>query len=410
MLTAAAILYLRKTHPDSVAEWTIVLKLLFGAVVIAASFAGYAYFLNVFLLVSFATPFQWILLLNNGAAGKSVREFMPRAALVLAATLQPLQIFPIAGTQMNYGAFLMLVTAVVCCADALAELKILLPGIYQKRSLRICFGVFSILILTLYPAYRTLAAYRLFQAQIPLRYSGAERVRLPEQDFALYNFLTENLKLDCDGFVSVPGIYSLNFWANIEPPTTFNATALLTLLDDAQQQAIIEKMRTYGRGCAVYNPILTANGLRGRSPESFPLTRYILENYVRAGQIGDYNLLLSRNRAPVLTYYAKFSAVQPNIIEFSPPRQSPEISVAQIFDWRKNKILADSRQSAIAPVNEQNLPFDFPLLPDSAPAGKVFRLRCVPAAAEDFSESNNLLLRVFDSEGGLIASLPFLSN
>ncbi len=408
LLTALAILYLRKIRPGSITKWTIALKLLFGAVVIAASFAGYAYFLNVFLIISFATPFQWILLLNGSAPEKSVRAFMPRAALVLAATLQPLQIFPIAGTQMNYGAFLMLITAVVCCADALAELKIVLPKIYQKRTLQIGFGVFSILILTLYPAYRTLAAYKIFQAQIPLSFRGAERVRLPEQDFAVYNFLTENLKLNCDEFISVPGIYSLNFWANIEPPTTYNATALLTLLDEPRQQAIVEKMRSERRGCAVYNPVLTANGLRGRSPESFPLTRFILENYVRGGQTGDYILLLSRNRLPILTYYAKFSADQPNIIEFSPP-QSSEISAWQIFDWRNNRILADSRQSAIALVNEQNQPINAPLAPNSAPAGHTFYLRYT-SATDDVSEPKNLLLRVLDSEGKIIASLPFLSN
>ncbi len=234
--------------PDSAVKFATLLKFLFGTSVILSSFLTYYYFPNVFPMLNFATPFLWILLLNLNLREDAEKTVFPRIALVLAAILQPLQIFPIPASQMYFGAFLMIIIAVVCLFDAAAELKITFPKIFSGRHLQTSFAV-GLMLLAGYAGYGTFHVYTIYQSNIPLPFSGAEFVRVPERDFALFNFLVANLKNNCDDFVTLPGINSLYFWTQIEPPTTFNTTYVLVLLSDEQQQSIIRKMQSSPRGC-----------------------------------------------------------------------------------------------------------------------------------------------------------------
>jgi hypothetical protein len=93
--SAAAFLYFQKIKPDAAFKLASLLKFLFAATVILSSFLNfhYYYFLNVFVLLNFATPFLWIPLLNLNLREPAEQTVFPRIALVLAAILQPLQIF-----------------------------------------------------------------------------------------------------------------------------------------------------------------------------------------------------------------------------------------------------------------------------------------------------------------------------
>ncbi len=409
-LSAVAFLYFQKKMPDSAIKFAALLKFLFGTSVILSSFLNYYYFyfLNVFVLLNFATPFLWILLLNLNLREAAEQTVFPRITLVLAAILQPLQIFPIAGTQMNFGAFLMLIIAVVCLFDAAAELKITFPKTFSGRHLQTIFAVGLMLILAGYAGYRTLHIYKIYQSQIPLSFSGAEFIRLPEQNVALYNFLVENIKNNCDDFITLSGIYSLNFWTQIEPPTTYNTTALLELLSNEQQQAIVRKMQSSPRGCAVtHHGIYTDN-----KNNTNPLLISLRENYKKAAELRDYRFLFSSGNVPVLTYYAKFPAGEPEFIEFRlPPDRKGEISGFQIYDWEKKQILADSQKQHFSLINSPERAKNLPLLQDNtAFAGQTFRLQYSSNEQINPSVKNNLLLRLLNSDGKLIASLPFISE
>lgn len=409
-LSAAAFLYFQKRMPDSTVKFAAPLKFVFGLCVILASFLNFHYFyhLNVWALLNFATPFLWILLLNLNLREAAQEAVLPRVALVLAAILQPLQIFPIAGTQMYFGAFLMLVIAVVCLFDARAELKIAFPKTFSGRQLKAAFAVGLIMILAAYGGYRTVQIYKIYQSNTQFSLSGAEFIRLPEQDVALYKFLVENIKNNCDDFISLSGINSLYFWTKIEPPTTFNTTALSELLNDRQQQAIVRKMQGSPRGCAVPNhtSVFKNNNLTN------PLSNHLRKDYKKAAESREYLLLFSFGNAPILTYYAKFSADAPELIEFRlPPNEKNEISGFQIYDWEKKQILADSRKHRFSLINSPEQAKNLsPLQDNTAFAGQTFRLQYSSDEKINPSAKNNLLLRLLDSDSKLIASLPFISE
>jgi hypothetical protein len=217
---------------------------------------------------------------------------------------------------MNFGVFLMLVAAVVCFFDAISELKVSFPKIFFGRNRQTAFTVGLMLILAIYGGYRTFDIYKIYQSQTPMSLSGAEFVRLPEQNVALYNFLTQNIKNNCDDFISLSGINSLYFWTRIEPPTTYNTTALLDLLNERQQQAIIGNMRSSPRGCAVSTRFFIYEDDKLIVD---PLLKHLREDYQEAAELRDYLLLFPSGNTPVLTYYAKFPADESKFIEFRLP-------------------------------------------------------------------------------------------
>jgi hypothetical protein len=113
-------------------------------------------------------------------------------------------------------------------------------------------------------------------------------------------WLTENVRANCDGFVGMPGFGSLYFWTQIAPPAAINGAWILNL-EDTYQRAIIEKMQTYERPCVVYNPTRVKAWLHGRPlDEEQPLVRYIRQNYKPGPRSGAYTLLLTgeRSRTP----------------------------------------------------------------------------------------------------------------
>ena len=410
LLTAVGVLFFKKKLPLPTSAVVSFLKFFYGFCVILISFLDHRHFLNVFALLSFATPFVWLLLLNSNVCNFRQTR-LPRMGLVLTAALMTLQIFPISGTQMNYGSFLMMIIAVVCITDAFGELKILLPNVSEKWRLQVISAAILSLLIISYAAYRGYDAYKIFNSHTQVEFEGANRIRLPEKDLAVYTFLVENLKSKCSSFVSMPGLYSLNFWTQIEPPTTFDAPAWLTLLTDVQQEKNIEQIKNSSqRSCVVHNTELTQNSLRDRSLETIPQADYILKNYVETGRIGNFLFLTKEIPKTRLVYAARFYTGEPNIIEFTLPEKHYRAAARiQLYELRRGELLLDSEKNHVSVFDSQNQPLNLPLdLSGGAIEEKNFSLRY--SAAINSTEKDDLLLRLLDSEGGLIASLPFLSN
>lgn len=407
LASATALAYLRRRNA---AAGEIVLqtaKIGFGILVISCSLFGYANFINTFLLLSFATPLLWLSIAEPNDAPPNNK--LAKTALVYIAVLLTLQIFPIAGTQMAYASFLISVVGVTCLSAGLDGLKNLVVEKFAAPRLRSALTGAAAIVIAAFCAHRFYANYTIYHNQMPLEFHGSKRLRLPEADAARYTFLVENLKANCDAFVSMPGIYSLNFWTQIEPPTSFNATAWMTLLDNAQQRATVEKLKKYSRPCAVYHPQLTENGARNRRLESMPLAAYILNDFVARGAADDYRLMTANDISADLVYAAKIISGQENLIVFTLPQQ-PEWTVArvQLYDLERQQTLADSRETATAFFDYEGKSATLPLRfsPDAATPRQGGVKFASPNSINSF-ERKTLVLRLFDEADKLTASLPF---
>ena len=271
----------------------LILKSVFGFVVVALPFIIYFLAPESAWMIGLATPFLWIALIEDDRKFP-VNQILPRTVLIFVAVMQTLQIFPIPGTQVAYGTFLMIIVAVLCLHDAHQEIRRRMPSdLVAQRLLTIVPAILAVLLIGICLS-RTVAAYHTYQRQIPLDLAGAARIRLPADEVAAYTFLTRGVQTDCDELFSLPGLYSFNFWSQTPTPSGFNATAWMTLLTDAQQHKVIADLQTAARPCVIYHQPLTQSWLRDQPLSASPLAEYIRRNFAAERQTGEYQLLIRR--------------------------------------------------------------------------------------------------------------------
>ena len=109
----------------------------------------------------------------------------------------------------------------------------------------------------------------------PLPFTGATTIRLEHRDVATDNWVTQNLQAHWSAFVTLPGYGSFYTWSGIRPPTGYNNSAWMILLNDDEQRKTVERMRETPRPCAAYHP--PAGGNWTKQPlEGRPLVDYIM--------------------------------------------------------------------------------------------------------------------------------------
>jgi hypothetical protein len=328
-------------------------KLAFGAAVIYYSYRFRGDYEALLAFLAFVTPLLWLGLIPGPGKAAPVNYF-PRLVLVSLAALLTLQAYPVFGSQITIGTFLMDLVAALCLHDVLARAGALsalrrgaadgrfgvphpdapaavspaggslspepprpgwAPFLRRPSSLRRLGGGLVVALVLALLGREARLSYRWHAAQMPLGLPGAGRVRLTEQEVATYNWLVSNLRASSDTFISAPELDSLYFWAGKEPPTRLNANCWMTFFTDGQQRAILDELAHYSRVCAVRNrPALRTyyemDTRRRVDPDHDPrpLMHYIDTRLKAIGRVGDYEFLVPRERDDVgLVYCAQLS-------------------------------------------------------------------------------------------------------
>jgi hypothetical protein len=205
----------------------------------------------------------------------SEHEPFGRSFLALSAALHTGTAYPVAGSQMAWATFLLIVAAYVCLWDGLAGLRSTItavPSLNRVLATGLFCGAAAVYYASLTPLAGVEAASR---NRIPLPFTGASSIRLEHNDVATYNWVTQNLKGHCSAFVTLPGYGSFYPWSGMRPPTGYNNGAWMILVNDAEQRKTVERMRETSRPCAVYHPpgggSWTSQPLEGR-----PLVDYVM--------------------------------------------------------------------------------------------------------------------------------------
>jgi hypothetical protein len=178
-----------------------------------------------------------------------------RPALLWLASLalpQVLHAYPVAGSQMGWGTFLLAALLAVGLHDAglvLADAargrtKKLLPAAAWAALL--AGGIFQFGALTN-------ECWKNYRDARPLDLPGAENLRLPERTRLALRLMTLNAAVHADTLFSRPGLFSFNLWSGVPTPTHRNATHWFWLLSDAQQEEIAAVLRARPRSAVIVN-------------------------------------------------------------------------------------------------------------------------------------------------------------
>ena len=216
--------------------------------------------------LAFLTPSLWLLLAPDVEMTPATR--FARGSLAFVSALQTLQAYPVAGSQVAFSAGLLVVCVVIAFDDGFRGLGE--RWITDARRMAVQGLVVAAAVYLAWPiASETETGWtRAYRRGYELRLPGAERVRLTRGEVARYQWLAGTAASSCRSLTTVPGLYSLNAWSGVSPPTHLNATAWLLLLDAKQQKDVWSSAIASPSSCVILNRSLSTNWLGARTLES----------------------------------------------------------------------------------------------------------------------------------------------
>lgn len=234
-------------------------------------------------LLAVATPAAFLV---AAPRAKDAPVSPARAALAVAAALNPLIAFPIFGSQAAYAVAPAVVAACVCAADGARAIG--------SPSARRGVGLVGALALAAVLAWRLDAAHRRFREGEALALPGASLVHLPAPTVALLRGVSSTLRARCDTVVTAPGFGSFHFWSEVPPPTGLFATDWAALLPPAAQQDMADALARSARPCALIVPGVALS--RRASFARTPVVRLLTSQFRPALRMGPYLLVVRDDR------------------------------------------------------------------------------------------------------------------
>jgi hypothetical protein len=271
----------------------------FVKVVCGASFFISGFFWSADTLVACLGPWLWLVL-----APRRTEMYGARVALAFLAVFHLLQAYPVFAVQASLSSLLLVPAFALVLNDGLSEISAFAS--WPKLSGRYVRIARSGIILGLMLAYGMktdivgVRAY--YYDQSPLNMPGANRVRLDTRAVSEIHWLVNNIREHADTFITLPGMYSFNLWAGIDPPTTFNAEIWTYELSDSRQQDIIDAIDRRERVCVVFCPKAEYMWEKTYKPPSTPLTRYVFSEFHPTMETQNYRFYVRNGAAKKAAY------------------------------------------------------------------------------------------------------------
>jgi len=281
----------------------------------ALKFAVAPFMIFAVLKLGITPAFMWCLPLVAATAGpsprqpQSVDEQGPRYFALSLAVMNALWGYPVWGSQAGLSFFLLIPVAMVSCADAVrygfwctgrpASSNSARPwstpvlwcfprGRTGFKALYLVMAV-AILGLALLQANQAAAAYRRLE---PSGLPGSRLLHLPREQADFYRQIIRSAQAHGRSFFTMPGLGSLYFWANADPPTCIHPTTWMTLLTPAQQTKVVSDLEKAPGLCIIrWNPLIEF-WTQGRDISGNKVVRYIEDNFLVAESFNGCDILM----------------------------------------------------------------------------------------------------------------------
>jgi hypothetical protein len=222
----------------------------------------------------------------------NARRFL--GALAVGHTLHA---FPVNGTQGVLSLVYPAVCGVVILDDGWKELNEAALDRGRVTGQRVLGGI-AVTALLAVLIWSGAGLFRIFVERYrsgePLGLPGTAGIRVPSAEGSVVRRRTADLAL-CSEFVSLSGLNSYYVLTGHTPPTGYNTVLWPSLLNDAEQAAVVRALREAPDPVCFLvesGPLLTANG-RLRSAKG-PLERYLDQNFTIRDRGPGYELRVRR--------------------------------------------------------------------------------------------------------------------
>lgn len=219
----------------------------------------------------------WIALLARPVAG-SLSAFVARL-IPAYAVLQALHAYPVAGSQVNFAALFLLLVGALCASGAVRDLQEVIASQSVRRwataAATAVLSLAALAIADLVIRQDGSAAKNTYDAGVKLDLPGSSQIRLLPDTRAPLREVSAVLSRRCNTFLSLPGLNSFYLWSEEAPPTGNNATAWMTLFDDATQRDIVAASKPRDRLCVLKNRSIAEAWQHGKPLSGNPLVRFM---------------------------------------------------------------------------------------------------------------------------------------
>ncbi len=247
-------------------------------------------------LLMLAVPLVWVAALGPRDDLGSPTDRYARLLLPALAVMESLQAYPVAGTQVSIASLGVVFVGAITLNDGIRQLRALAGGLSRPRLLATAnFVPVGALILSFAATslWATVAAES-YTAGSPSGLQGAGLLRLAPKQQTTLSSLTMSVRRVCTSFITMPGMSSLYIWTGQEAPATLFDSDWMFFVDSAQQQSIVDQVRSLPGMCVVRNDAVLKFWAEGQPIPRGPLIDFIEANFVVAGSYGDYELLVAR--------------------------------------------------------------------------------------------------------------------
>ncbi|SDS09223.1 4-amino-4-deoxy-L-arabinose transferase [Opitutus sp. GAS368] len=253
-------------------------------------------------MISLVLPLTPLFLLPLDEAPAGDRRRQATALVALIGVGQVLHAYPVAGTQLAWGSFLLLPLFVSGLAEAAGHLARRL----QRSWLEPAVAAVALLAAAWQVNLLSDQGWQRWTTSDALELPGAESLRPQENVRYALRILTANAQLHADLLYSRPGMFSFNLWSGVPPPTLRNATHWFWLLTPEEQQAIVARLQAEPRTAVISSrPLIDFLDQKVGLTITGPLNDFIRQHYRQLFSVSGYDFLVPRDSRAAPFYVAQ---------------------------------------------------------------------------------------------------------
>ncbi|MGI9285517.1 MAG: hypothetical protein ACR2P1_09015 [Pseudomonadales bacterium] len=243
---------------------------------------------NAHYMLGWAGPWCWLCAIQTGHGQVSIA----RKTLALLAAWHVLLAYPIPGSQLYFGTYLVIVSAVVCLSDITSWLVISTQRYSVERQHRLstltaAMAAFFVLV---FLTGKTLSLKQDYAALEPLNIQGTRFLRLEPERVKFYRYVVDEMGKADVGFTS-SGFNSLYFWSGVQMPAPVVVQHNLRLSSEKDRRAVIRGL------AAAKNPlVLMRQPAYGIKPPKIDLTDWIKSEFDVYRRYNGYLLMRRKSK------------------------------------------------------------------------------------------------------------------
>ena len=215
-------------------------------------------------------------------------------ALVLVFNI--LQAYPVAGSQVAFGSYLL----VPLVALGLAEAAVVLreeTAAWMATHVATEAALVALVVLTAAMALSVASAGRTrFNAGLRVGLPGMGPLRLPNRIATDYQIVSDNIRSHGDMLFTLPGLSSVNLWTDVPAPTLANVTQWYSLLSAARQREVLDALATAPRAVLLVDRDLVRQTVEGGFGPRGALYDWLPTQFSRAFTLDHFELWVKRGR------------------------------------------------------------------------------------------------------------------